>query len=166
MKGSARVFCYVFGFGIAAIFLSVLGWCCSYYMKKSKTETEHIWYHFYLCKYHFSDPTKQIESTTFETTITDSISTTVAITEFTSPHMPEKYLGCLVKVLGFAKSNNIGDGICHDHFNHFYCHFDKGDCCLPTVFTTECKICQCYDEIPCKFVQIKNISRVKNHFAL
>lgn len=105
-----------------------------------------------------TDPPKQTESTTFETTITDSTSTTMAITEFTSPHMPEKYLGCMVKVLGFAKSNHIGDRICHDHFNHFYCHFDKGDCCLPTVFKTECKICQCFDEIPCKFVQIKSVS--------
>lgn len=158
MKGSAKVFCYVFCFGIAMIFLSVLGWCLSYYIAKSRIKKKTILKNVLKVHVLITDPPKQTESTTFETTITDSTSTTMAITEFTSPHMPEKYLGCMVKVLGFAKSNHIGDRICHDHFNHFYCHFDKGDCCLPTVFKTECKICQCFDEIPCKFVQIKSVS--------
>ena len=103
----------------------------------------------------FTDPPKEIESTTFEITMTNSISTTMAITEFTSPHMPEKYLGCHAKVLGYAKANDIGDGICHDHLNHIFCDFDKGDCCLPTVLTSECKICQCFDEIPRKFATVK-----------
>ena len=69
--------------------------------------------------------------------------------------MPEKYLGCHAKVSGFAKANDIGDGVCHDHFNHIYSHFDEGDCCLPTVFTSECKICQCFQEIPRKFTKFK-----------
>ena len=86
-----------------------------------------------------------MQFTTLETTVTDSISTTVTITESTSTHMREKYIGCNAKVSGFAKANNIVDGLCHDHFNHIYCHFDEGDCCLPLVFKSECKICQCFD---------------------
>ena len=37
----------------------------------------------------------------------------------------------------------IGDGFCDDKTNNLDCNYDGGDCCLDSINTVYCEICQC-----------------------
>ena len=39
----------------------------------------------------------------------------------------------------------IGDGICDDFTNNYYCGYDGGDCCLEYSIKAICIECACYD---------------------
>ena len=43
----------------------------------------------------------------------------------------------------FCIPEELGDGICQDHNNAPFCHYDLGDCCLLNVNQTECCDCLC-----------------------
>ena len=103
----------------------------------------------------FVDPSAQHYHDTTNTSIGKT--TTLQTTEYktltfssTSNGELENYYQCDTLAGGFANVFEIGDGVCHDYFNHNHCQFDGGDCCLSSVVTSVCKICQCFDEIPCK----------------
>ena len=99
------------------------------------------------CVQHNLDTTDtSICSTTKLQTTTDKTSMVIS----TSNEEFENYYQCDTMARGFANMSEIGDGVCHDYFNHNHCQFDGGDCCLSSVVTSVCKICQCFDEIPCK----------------
>ena len=149
MKASEKVFCLVFSIGAMILFISVLGYSFLYFRKSRNIEKD--------------DTEQQIEAKSsvqhnLDTTDTSTCSTTksqtttdkTSILISTSNEEFENYYQCDTMARGLANMSEIGDGVCNDHLNHARCHFDEGDCCIASVNTSACTICQCFDEIPCK----------------
>ena len=149
MKASEKVFCLVFSIGAMILLISVLGYTYLYFTKSRNIEKDDTEQNIRAKSsvQHNLDTTDTltVSATKLQTT-TDKTSTLLS----TSNGELDDHYQCDTLARGFANVSEIGDGVCHDYFNHIHCQFDGGDCCLSSVLTSVCKICQCFDEIPCK----------------
>ena len=148
MKASEKVFCLVFSIGAMILLISVFGYSFLYFTKSTNIEkenTEQI--EAKSCVQHSLD-TK--DTPTFSTTKSQTTTDKTSMVISTSNVELENYYQCDILDRGLSNMSEIGDGVCNDHFNHAKCQFDEGDCCIASVNTSACTICQCFDETPCK----------------